>query len=295
MSASELPSQRFAPASIDASHQIALEIRRYLEREGLQPGDRIGTEQELATEFGVSRPTLREGLRLLASSHLIRVGRGRAGGIFVARTPSEGMSRNVTESISMMLATETVSLGELLDARMFLEVPLAGLAAANATEATAAALQAAIDEAAEHEPGTPPFNDADKRFHQILAEAAGNELLLSFTGWILEVLQPHLIAKISPRVDGAEILRQHRDIQRAVRRRQPAAAEKAMRAHIAYLMDVQRDDAQARSRPYERSNAASKATVEGEKSVERTNASASGAPQSRSMPESSHSIESGPW
>src|SRR5215207_9766926 len=203
MSASELPSQRFAPASVDASHQIALELRRYLEREGLQPGDRIGTEQELATEFGVSRPTLREGLRLLASSHLIRVGRGRAGGIFVARTPSEGMSRNVTESISIMLATETVSLGELLDARMFLEVPLAGLAAANATEETAAALQAAIDEAADH------------------------ELLLSFTGWILDVLQPRLIEKIAPRVDGAEILRQHRDIQRAVRRRQPAGAERA--------------------------------------------------------------------
>ena len=147
MTASELPEPRFAPASVDASHQIALEIRRYLEREGLRPGDRIGTEQELATEFGVSRPTLREGLRLLASSHLIRVGRGRSGGIFVARTPGEGMSRNVSESISMMLATECVSLDELLDARMFLEVPLAGLAAANATEETAAELQAAIDDA----------------------------------------------------------------------------------------------------------------------------------------------------
>ena len=115
------------------------------------------------------------------------------------------------------------------------------LAAANADEAIAADLQGAIDAAADHEPGTPPFNDADKRFHQILAEAAGNELLLAFTGWILEVLQPQLIAKISPRVDGAEILRQHRDIQRAVRRRQSAGAERAMRAHIAYLMDIQRD------------------------------------------------------
>lgn len=238
--ASEVPEPRFPPASLDASHQIALELRRYLEREGLQPGDRIGTEQELAAEFGVSRPTLREGLRLLASSHLIRVGRGRAGGIFVARTPNEGMSRNVSESISMMLATDTVSLAELLDARMFLEVPLAGLAAANATEATAGALQAAIDEAAPHEPGTPPFNDADKRFHQILARAAGNELLLGFTDWILEVLQPRLIESIGPRVDGAQILRQHRDIQRAVRRRQVAGAEKAMRAHIAYLMEIQR-------------------------------------------------------
>ena len=237
-SASELPEPRFAPASVDASHQIALELRRYLEREGLRPGDRIGTEQELAAEFGVSRPTLREGLRLLASSHLIRVGRGRAGGIFVARTPGEGMSRNVSESISMMLATETVSLCELLDARMFLEVPLAGLAAANATEETAAELQTAIDAASGHAPGTPPFNDADKSFHQILARAAGNELLLAFTGWILEVLQPQLIASIGTEVDADEILRQHRDIQRAVRRRQPAGAERAMRAHIGYLKET---------------------------------------------------------
>ena len=61
-----------------------------------EPGERIGTEQELADEFGVSRPTMREALRLLSASHLIRVGRGRSGGIFVARTPSEGMSRNVS-------------------------------------------------------------------------------------------------------------------------------------------------------------------------------------------------------
>src|ERR1700749_2478229 len=158
--AQEIPGDRFPRARADASHQIAVEIRRYLEREGLQPGDRIGTEQELAAEVGVSRPTLREGLRLLASSHLIRVGRGRAGGIFGARTPNEGMSRNVSESIAMMLEAESVSLDELLDARLFLEAPLAGLAARNAGENTAALLQQAIDEATGHAPGTEPFNEA---------------------------------------------------------------------------------------------------------------------------------------
>src|ERR671930_560206 len=131
--ASQFEGERFPRTRSDASEHIALEIRRYLERHGLQPGDRIGTEQELAAEFGVSRPTLREGLRLLASSHLIRVGRGRAGGIFVAR---------------------------------------------NANEETAARLQQAIDDAEGHQPGTEPFNAADARFHQILAEAAGNELLI---------------------------------------------------------------------------------------------------------------------
>jgi DNA-binding FadR family transcriptional regulator len=238
--APELPGDRFPRTRTDASELIALEIRRYLERHDLQPGDRIGTEQELAAEFGVSRPTLREGLRLLASSHLIRVGRGRTGGIFVARTPNEGMSRNVSESIAMMLATESVSLDELLDARLFLEVPLAGLAARNADAETADRLQAAIKDAEGNAPGTEPFNDADTRFHRILAETAGNPLLQAFTGWILDILQPNLIRHISIAVEGEEILRQHREIQRAVRRRQPAAAERAMRAHIEYLQTILR-------------------------------------------------------
>jgi GntR family transcriptional regulator, transcriptional repressor for pyruvate dehydrogenase complex len=229
---------RFAAARADASEQIALQIRHYLQEKALQPGDRIGTEHELAAEFGVSRPTLREALRLLASSHLIRVDRGRAGGIFVARTPNEGMSRNVSESIAAMLATETVSMQQLLDARMFLEVPLAGLAAQNADDEVVAKLEQAIEDARGHKPGTEPFNSADARFHETLAEAAGNDLLVAFTGWILEVLLPSLVGQIVGAVDGEEILRQHGDILRAVRRKQPAAAERAMRAHLEHLLGV---------------------------------------------------------
>jgi GntR family transcriptional regulator, transcriptional repressor for pyruvate dehydrogenase complex len=101
---------RFSLTRADASEQIAYEIRRHIERQGLQPGDRIGTEQELAAEFGVSRPTLREALRLLAGSHLIRASQGRGGGIFVAHTAGEGMGRHMSEAIGAMLATESVSL-----------------------------------------------------------------------------------------------------------------------------------------------------------------------------------------
>src|SRR3954454_305915 len=187
----------FQPPSPGASEQIAWQIRQYLEERHLQPGDRIGTEQELADEFGVSRPTLREALRLLAASQLIRVGRGRAGGIFVARTPNEGMAYNLSETIALMLAAESVSMEELLDARLSLEVPLAGRAAVNADDTVIARLEEALAAAEGHEPGTPPFNEADTRFHQILAEAAGNDLLRALTGWILEVLQPSLVTQIS--------------------------------------------------------------------------------------------------
>jgi GntR family transcriptional repressor for pyruvate dehydrogenase complex len=227
----------FHPPSPGASEQIATQIRRYLEEKHLQPGDRIGTEQELADDFGVSRPTLREALRLLAASQLIRVGRGRAGGVFVARTPSEGMSHSLSESIALMLAADNVTMDELLDARLTLEVPIAGRAAANADAAAVAALEEAVLAAEGHKPGTPPFNAADTRFHQVLAEASGNQLLLALTGWILEILQPTLITHISGKVDAAAILDQHRAILRAVRRGQPAAAERAMQAHIEYLVE----------------------------------------------------------
>ena len=90
----------------DASQHVALEIRRHLERAGLRPGDRLGTEAELAAQFGVSRPTLREALRLLAGSHLVRATQGRNGGIFVASTPSEGMGRSMSESVATMRSEE---------------------------------------------------------------------------------------------------------------------------------------------------------------------------------------------
>jgi GntR family transcriptional repressor for pyruvate dehydrogenase complex len=222
----------------DASEHIAGLIRGRVEERGLQPGDRIGTEQELAEEFGVSRPTLREALRLLGAGQLIRIGRGRAGGIFVARTPSEGMSRSVSESISLMLAAKSVTMPELLDARLSLEVPIAGRAARNADTGVADRLEEAVHEAEGHEPGSPPFNEADARFHRILAEAAGNDLLLALTGWILEVVQPTLVRRISAEVDAEAILGQHRAIVRAVRRGQHSAAERAMREHIEYLIEV---------------------------------------------------------
>ena len=231
---------RFRSQRRDASEQVSFEIRRYLSARDLRPGERLGTEQELAAEFGVSRPTLREGLRLLASSHLIRASQGPGGGIFVASTQSEGMRQNVSESIAVMLETDDVSLTELVEARISLEVPLAGLAAQHATDTTAEELLAAIAEAEGNDPASEVFRIADARFHRVIASAARNELLRAFTSWTLDVLQPSLIDTIGASIDGDAILDQHRVIQRAIRLRQSAAAQRAMRRHLDYLHELVR-------------------------------------------------------
>jgi len=231
---------RFEAVHADASEQIAHEIRMYIERGGLLPGDRIGTEHELAQEFGVSRPTLREGLRRLAGSHLIRVQKGRAGGVFVQNTPNAGIGRHVSESIAAMLESETVTLYELLEARTFLEVPLAGLAAERSDETTIASLTEAIADAVGRDPAGDEFRLADNRFHQAIAITAGNDLLVTFTGWILDVLQPSLIEHLGHAIDGDLIIGQHQAIVRAIRRHQRSAAERAMRRHIEYMGTVLR-------------------------------------------------------
>jgi DNA-binding FadR family transcriptional regulator len=231
-------SSRFEPIRADASEQIARRLRAYLEESGLEPGDRVGTEQELAREFGVSRPTLREGLRLLSGSHLIRVTRGRAGGVFVASSANEGMGRNLSESIATMLAAKSVSLHQLLDARMFLEVPIAGLAAEHVDEALVEAMAAAIQAAAGHAPTDPEFTVADASFHRALAESAGNDLLVAFTSWTLDVLQPSLIECVGPKIEADAIISDHRAIQRAVERGQSAAARRAMGRHLQRMHEL---------------------------------------------------------
>jgi GntR family transcriptional regulator, transcriptional repressor for pyruvate dehydrogenase complex len=231
---------RFEAVHADASEQIAREIRMYIEREGLSPGDRIGTEHELSREFGVSRPTLREGLRRLAGSHLIRVQKGRAGGVFVDNTPNVGIGRHVSESIAAMLECESVTLCELLETRMLLEVPLAGLAAERADEVSTGALVEAIEEARGNDPAGEVFRLADARFHRAIALMAGNDLLLTFTSWILDVLQPTLIEHLGSAIDGSLIIGQHQAIMRAIRRHRRTAAERAMREHIEYMSELLR-------------------------------------------------------
>ena len=95
------------------------------------------------------RPTLREALRLLSSAHLIRATKGPGGGIFVAATPEQGIGRSVTDSVASMLSADSIDLDELIETRMLLEIPLAGLAAQRATEADVAALRAVLDAAGE--------------------------------------------------------------------------------------------------------------------------------------------------
>jgi GntR family transcriptional repressor for pyruvate dehydrogenase complex len=231
-----------SPVTFGASEQIAVQIHRHIHEQALAPGDFLGREGDLAAEFGVSRATLREALKLLASGNLIRASKGPGGGIFVAHTAEQGMSRSLSDSIAMMLETGSISLEELLDARELLEVPLAGVAAYRATEESIANLRAAVEAAAE--PGRRDdgraFGTVDAAVHSLVASMSGNAVIRALTGWVLDVVQPSLAGAIGQAVVHSAVVDQHRALVTAIEKGDSARAERAMRDHLHYLRDVLR-------------------------------------------------------
>jgi DNA-binding FadR family transcriptional regulator len=213
-------------------------IQQEIASRALGPGDRLGTEEELARKLGVSRPTIREAVRLLSRANLVRAARGRGGGVFVAQTPDRGLAQTVSDAIAGMLSTELTSLAELTEVRLLLEVPLAGLAAERADAATIAQLRRAVDDAVRYADDELAQRETDACFHWTIAQASGNQVACALTAWSHLVLQPALKTLIAPAIVEAVAREQHREIVVAIEQRRPAVAERAMRDHLRYLADL---------------------------------------------------------
>jgi GntR family transcriptional repressor for pyruvate dehydrogenase complex len=221
-----------------ASEQVAVEIQHYMQSEGLEPGDFLGREEDLAVEFGVSRPTLREALKLLASGNLIRATKGPRGGIFVAHTADQGMSHSLSDAIAMMLETEAVGLDELLEARMMLEVPLAGLAAQQADGETLEELREAVTRAAASPDDLDVVATTGLEIHRTIAAASGNRMIQALTNWVFDVFQPSLAEALEPAIVPSAVAAHHEALLAAVETGDPTLAERAMKDSLLYLRDV---------------------------------------------------------
>jgi GntR family transcriptional repressor for pyruvate dehydrogenase complex len=229
---------RLVVAVAPSSDRVSQLLQQAIATRELVPGDRVGTEAELARELNVSRPAVREAVRLLVRANLLRAARGPGGGVFVARSPDRGLARTVSDAIATMLATATTSLAELTEVRLLLEVPLAGLAAEHASAEMVAELRRAVEDATVRPDDDAVQRETDIRFHRAIAEAAGSRVASALSNWCSEVLQPRLKDVIAPAIVEAVARDQHREIIAAIEQRKPVLAERAMRVHLRYLGDL---------------------------------------------------------
>lgn len=180
--------------------QIADELRGLIVSGALSEGDSLGHEPDLVERFGVSRPSLREALRILEAEGLITVVRGVRGGV-VVHEPDERMT---ARTAALVLQARNVALADVFQARGLIE-PVAAreVASARGRKAAARELRTLIDdqEAALDDPEA--FGRANAAFHARLVALAGNETL-SIVAEMLSEVVARAVTAVSRPADGVD-------------------------------------------------------------------------------------------
>jgi GntR family transcriptional repressor for pyruvate dehydrogenase complex len=214
-------------------------IRRMIESGELKPGDRLPAERDLAQRFGMSRPSLRAALHSLAGMGLVQFRHGS--GTYITEGPpvlSEG-------PLSMLASLHGFTDDEMFEARMQLEVGVAGLAAERATLAHLTKMRAEIAgmAAAMHDPHVYLVHDID--FHRTIAAASNNPILGALVEMISNILYRHRRQTVARARDLAPSLAMHRRIYRAIASRDPDRARDVMNQHLVLTQRARKLEAQA--------------------------------------------------
>ena len=231
----------------DLSAQIAKAIRDAIIEGRLIVDERLPSEAELADQFSVSRPTVREALKRLAAQSLIRTQRGASGGAFVNRLSfRDAYPQQITTS-TLLLSMNDVGFDTACEARYALERACAPLSAARRTPDHLATMRAEI-----HRQGQPglsdeSFCDSDVAFHRALVDGAGNPVLSYQLAGAVEAMQPLMNMITFTARSRAEIIRLHTAIADALEAHDGAAAEAALSALETYTQSLARNVLAARA------------------------------------------------
>ncbi len=224
-----------APSTRD---RVVEHVRRLIENGGLKPGDRLPGERDLAHELGLSRPSVRSGLEALESMGVV-VSRRGAGNFIADGPPDLG-----AEPLSLLASLHRFTPGEMFEARLVLEVGVAGLAARHAEGEPLAAMAEEVTEMFASVEDPAAFLRHDVRFHRAVAAACGNRVLAA----LMEMVAAQFYELRKETVERARNLRasaeMHHRIFRAIRARDADGARLAMTDHLLSARHAQDLEAQ---------------------------------------------------
>jgi len=208
--------------------RLADSIAAEIEAGKYKVGERLPTERELADQFGVSRPTLREALIALEMLGMIEARHGL--GIYVTRA-----------QMPITASAYDVEIGafELIEARRLFEGEAAALAAATIDDEAIGELERLLGLMADED--ELRGEDADKEFHLVIARATGNGAIIATVEnlWELRSRSP-LARNILTRARGAGLqprIVEHSRVLEALKAHHPAEARQAMRDHLERVIE----------------------------------------------------------
>lgn len=196
-----------------------------------QPGDQLPGEIELSSQFGVSRPVVREAIRSLKSRNFLEVRRGKGGGSYV----SDLNKLFFKENFSDLIRLNQIKVDHLVHARLFLEPEVVKLAVANITEQDLSMLR---DNFLEAESAT----DVDKRvrlngqFHRLIGRSCKNPLYSILMDNIMDFYEAY-IRVVKPVTEILTNPGDHQKIYKAIADRDVEKSIKLTKLHITTTID----------------------------------------------------------
>jgi DNA-binding FadR family transcriptional regulator len=237
-----LDGTREKPRKKKAAVTVAAELRRQIATGMLKPGDKLQPESVLQTEFSISRPTLREALRVLESESLISIRRGKHGGASVSSVDLGPIANQV----GIFLQIEGTTLQDVWFARTVIEPPAARLLAERGDEDAFHELElniAAARDASKHD--LIRYADLSAEFSLLLTRHCGNKtvhLLASLIYNIIRRQHEDVTERTIKRASVDELrqasIRDRELVISLMRRGVPDVAESFWRAHLGRMRDL---------------------------------------------------------
>ena len=220
--------QRFARISSTPAYKMVAEaIERDIVAGRLRDGAPLGTETELAAQFGVNRSTVREGIRLLEHGGFVRRDSSRR--LWVGMPGYDGLATRTSRA----LVLHEVTFRELYEASMALQIATIEAAVENATAQDLEALEDNIARTEAHRAEPTTVAKLDAEFHALVGRASHNRVLqlAREPSELLVVSSTELI--LGQVKDGTpRLLQAHRMYVDAIRRRDAEAARLWARRHL---------------------------------------------------------------
>ena len=221
--------------------RIAAAIRDAIVEGRLIVDQRLPSEQELAEQFGVSRPTVREALKRLAAQSLIRTQRGATGGAFVNRISyDEAAGQQITTS-TLLLSMNAVDFETACEARYALERACVPFAAERRGADHLAAMRAEIFRQGQPGLSDEGFCASDVTFHRALVDAAANPVLSYQLAGAVEAMQPLMNMITFTARSRERIVALHTRIADAIEAREAETAEIALAELADYTVKLAED------------------------------------------------------
>ena len=211
----------------NSAEQVVAHVRGLIEKGALHPGDRLASERELVRDIGVSRPSVRAGLRSLAAMGVVTTRQG-AGTFITAGPPAL-----VNEPLGLLAALHGITREDLFEARRVLEVSASGLAAERATGDQLAAMSDEITGMYTSLEDPQTFLRHDVRFHRAVAAGSNNLVLSALIEMVASLhYEQRKVTVERARNELRENADIHRRIYQAIRSRDAEASRVAMDEHL---------------------------------------------------------------